>query len=222
MKKILVLSGSLRIKGNSDLICDEFTRGAKEAENDVDKIHVASKKIAQCLACYYCREHHGECVQKDAMADVLQKMINADVIVPSSAVFFYSITAQLKAVIDRTVARWLEVKNKEFYFIVTMVDEDLESANRTLADMQGYVDCVQGGVVKGTLSATAYINKVRSKDPKLCKAPTKWTKTPNLFFQTSSFLFQINTRSKIGKSLEAFSIPCIGKYLLKSLTWVTS
>lgn len=64
MKKILVLSGSPRIKGNSDLICDEFTRGAKEAENDVEKIHVASKKIAPCLACYYCREHHGECVQK--------------------------------------------------------------------------------------------------------------------------------------------------------------
>lgn len=112
MKKILVLSGSPRIKGNSDLICDEFTRGAKEAENDVEKIHVASKKIAQCLVCYYCREHHGECVQKDAMADVLQKMINADVIVPSSAVFFYSITAQLKAVIDRTVARWLEAKTR--------------------------------------------------------------------------------------------------------------
>ncbi|MGM9814220.1 MAG: flavodoxin family protein [Candidatus Enteromonas sp.] len=97
------------------MICDEFTRGAKEAENDVEKIHVASKKIAPCLACYYCREHHGECVQKDAMADVLQMMIDADVIVLSSPVFFYSITAQLKAVIDRTVARWLEVKNKEFY-----------------------------------------------------------------------------------------------------------
>lgn len=48
------------------------------------------------------------------MAELLQKMIDADVIVLSSPVYFYSISAQLKAVIDRTVARWLEVKDKEF------------------------------------------------------------------------------------------------------------
>ena len=54
------------------------------------------------------------------MADILQKMIDADVIVLASPVYFYSISAQLKAVIDRTVARWLEVKNKEFYYITTM------------------------------------------------------------------------------------------------------
>lgn len=51
-------------------------------------------------------------------------MIDADVIVLASPVYFYSISAQLKAVIDRTVARWLEVKDKEFYYITTMADEE--------------------------------------------------------------------------------------------------
>ena len=50
----------------------------------------------------------------------------------------YSINAQLKAVIDRTVARWLEVENKEFYYIVTMADEGEDSADTTLACFRGY------------------------------------------------------------------------------------
>ena len=113
MKNVLILSGSPRKGGNSDLLCDEFMRGAKEAGNNVTKINVASKKIAPCHACYFCREHGGECAYKDDMAEILQAMIDADVLVLASPVYFYSIDAQLKAVIDRTVARWLEVKNKE-------------------------------------------------------------------------------------------------------------
>lgn len=137
-KKVLILSGSPRKGGNSDILCDEFARGAQEAGNEVEKIRVASKKIHPCSACYYCRDHGGACVHKDDMAEVLQKMIDSDVLVLASPVYFYSIDAQLKAVIDRTVARWLEVKNKEFYYIVTMADEAHSSADTTLACFRGY------------------------------------------------------------------------------------
>ena len=85
------------------------------------------------------------------MAEVLQKMIDSDVLVLASPVYFYSIDAQLKAVIDRTVARWLEVKNKEFYYIVTMADEVPSSADTTLACFRGYADCVEGAVEKGVI-----------------------------------------------------------------------
>ena len=85
------------------------------------------------------------------MAEVLQKMIDADVLVLASPVYFYSIDAQLKAVIDRTVARWLEVKDKEFYYIVTMADEAHSSADTTLACFRGYADCVEGAVEKGVI-----------------------------------------------------------------------
>ena len=61
------------------------------------------------------------------------------------------VDAQLKALIDRTVARWLEVKNKEFYYIVTMADEEIASADTTLACLRGYADCVEGAVEKGVL-----------------------------------------------------------------------
>ena len=150
-KKVLILSGSPRKGGNSDILCDEFARGAQESGHEVEKIRVAAKKVAPCSGCYYCRDHGGECAHRDDMAEILQKMIDADVLVLASPVYFYSIDAQLKAVIDRTVARWLEVQNKEFYYIVTMADEDIASADTTLACLRGYADCVQGAVEKGVI-----------------------------------------------------------------------
>ena len=131
-KKVLILSGSPRKGGNSDILCDEFLRGAQDAGHKAEKIRVAEKKVAPCSGCYYCSTHGGVCVHKDDMADILQKMIDADVIVLASPVYFYSISAQLKAVIDRTVARWQEVKDKEFYYITTMADEEKSSADTTL------------------------------------------------------------------------------------------
>lgn len=152
-KNVLILSGSPRKNGNSELLCDEFARGAQETGNKVEKIRVASKKIQPCSACYYCRDHGGVCAYQDDMADILQKIIDADVIVLASPVYFYSIAAQLKAVIDRTVARWLEVKNKEFYYIATMADEGISAADTTIACFRGYADCVEGAVEKGILVA---------------------------------------------------------------------
>ena len=164
LKKVLILSGSPRRNGNSDILCDEFMRGAKEAGNDVEKIRVADKKIGYCTGCYYCQKSEGECSIKDDMAEVLQKMIDADVIVLSSPVYFYSIDAQLKAVIDRTVCRWLEVKNKEFYYIVTCADEDRKSQERTIECFRGYADCVEGAVEKGIVYGTGVYQKGEVKE----------------------------------------------------------
>ena len=136
-KKVLILSGSPRKGGNSDILCDEFLRGAQDAGHKAEKIRVAEKKVAPCSGCYYCSTHGGACVHKDDMADILQKMIDADVIVLASPVYFYSISAQLKAVIDRTMA-----------------DEEKASADTTLTCFRGYADCVEGAVEKGVLVAS--------------------------------------------------------------------
>ena len=167
-KKVLILSGSPRKNGNSDILCDEFARGAADAGHEVEKIRVAEKKIGYCHACYACRGT-GVCAIKDDMAEIMQKMIDCDVMVLASPVYFYSIDAQLKAVIDRSVARWTEVKDKEFYYIVTAADGEKEAADTTIACFRGYADCVEGakemgvvygmgtyekGEVKGTVAMT--------------------------------------------------------------------
>lgn len=150
-KSILILSGSPRKGGNSDLLCDEFMRGAADSGNTVEKITVSEKNIHPCSGCYYCTKHSGQCVHRDGMAEILQKIIAADVLVLASPVYFYSLCAQLKAVIDRTVARWTEVKSKELYYIVTMADNDIHSADTTLACFRGYADCIDGAVEKGII-----------------------------------------------------------------------
>lgn len=162
-KKVLILSGSPRKGGNSDILCDEFAKGAAENGHEVEKICVAEKNIGYCRACYACK-NSGICAIKDDMAELLQKIIDADVLVLASPVYFYSIDAQLKAVIDRTVARWLEVKNKEFYYIVTMADEATASADTTLACFRGYADCVDGAEEKGVIIAGGVYEKGTVKD----------------------------------------------------------
>lgn len=162
-KKVLILSGSPRKGGNSDILCDEFAKGAAENGHEVEKICVAEKNIGYCRACYACK-NSGICAIKDDMAELLQKIIDADVLVLASPVYFYSIDAQLKAVIDRTVARWLEVKNKEFYYIVTMADEATASADTTLACFRGYADCVDGAEEKGFIIAGGVYEKGTVKD----------------------------------------------------------
>ena len=121
-KKILLLSASPRKGGNSDLLCDQFIRGAGEAGNQVEKIFLRDRKINYCTGCGACRKNGGKCVQKDDMAEVLDKMIAADVIVMATPVYFYTMNAQMKTLIDRTCARYSEIRNKDFYFIVAAAD----------------------------------------------------------------------------------------------------
>ncbi len=97
------------------------------------------------------------------MAEILQKIIDADVIVLSSPVYFYSIDAQLKALIDRTVARWTEVKNKEFYYIATRAD-GIEGLERTIECFRGYADCVQGAKECGIIYGHSVYEKGEIKD----------------------------------------------------------
>ena len=152
-KKVLILSGSPRKGGNSDLLCDEFMKGALEARHDVEKIRVQEKKVACCMGCYVCKDS-GVCAIKDDMTEIMQKMIDCDVMVLASPVYFYSIDAQLKAVIDRSVCRWTEVKDKEFYYIVTCADTERASTDTTIACFRGYADCVEGAVEKGVIYGT--------------------------------------------------------------------
>lgn len=167
-KNVLILEGSPRKGGNSDILCDEFAKGAKESGHEVEKIRIAEKNIGYCKGCYACKKD-GVCAIKDDMGELLQKIIEADVLVLSSPVYFYSVDAQLKAVIDRTVARWLEVKNKEFYYIVTMADEDISSADTTLACFRGYADCVEGAVEKGVIVAGGVYEKCEVKNTNATK-----------------------------------------------------
>ncbi len=152
-KNVLILAGSPRMGGNSDLLCDEFKKGAETAGHKVEKINVGKLNIGYCRACYACKKT-GKCFQQDEMADTLDKIIGADVLVLASPVYFYAIDGQMKTLIDRMVARWTEIKNKDFYYIVTAADPDKRALERSVECLRGFADCLSGinerGVIYGT------------------------------------------------------------------------
>ncbi len=101
---IVVLSGSPRKGANTDIMCDAFAEAAREVGHTVEVVPVGRMKIAGCLGCKYCFEHGGECVQKDDMAGVIEKLRGAEAVVFASPIYWFDITAQEKAAIDRMYA----------------------------------------------------------------------------------------------------------------------
>ena len=89
------------------------------------------------------------CPQHDDMPDLLQRMIDADVIVLATPVYFYTMNAQMKTLIDRTCSRYTEIRNKEFYFIVTAADTDVSAMQRTIEGFRGFTSCLPGAGRKG-------------------------------------------------------------------------
>ncbi|MCE5282245.1 MAG: flavodoxin family protein [Deltaproteobacteria bacterium] len=150
-KKVLVLSASPRRGGNSDLLCDQFMAGAQQAGHDVEKIFFPDKKINYCTGCGACLNGGKPCPQKDDMAEVLEKMIAAAVIVMATPVYFYTMDAQMKTLIDRTCARYTEIRNKEFYFIVTAADSRKQAMARTLEGFRAFTSCLTGAKEKGVI-----------------------------------------------------------------------
>ena len=150
-KKVLVLSASFRKHGNSDLLCDEFIKGAKEAGNEVEKIYLNDKHINFCKGCGVCNNTH-KCIQQDDMAEILDKMVNADVIVMATPVYFYTMNGQMKTLIDRTVPRYTEISNKDFYFILAAADDNKDNLARALEGFRGFTqDCLNGTKEKGII-----------------------------------------------------------------------
>ena len=156
-KKALILSASPRKGGNSDLLCDQFARGAEEAGPQVEKTRVQEKKIPPCLACYGCRGT-GVCVQKDDMATILDKMADADVLVLATPVYFYSMDGQIKTLIDRTLPRYTEMRDKEVYLIATAA-AGKGAMERTIDSMRGFTDCLPGAKVKGVIYGSGVYQK---------------------------------------------------------------
>jgi multimeric flavodoxin WrbA len=103
--KILGLSGSPRVKGNSDILLDEALRGAGNKGAEIEKIIVDKLKISGCKEYYGCFKD-GNCVIRDDMDSLYPKLLSCDGIIVSAPMFFYGIPSQLKAVIDRCQATW--------------------------------------------------------------------------------------------------------------------
>ena len=156
-KKVVIISSSPRRKGNSQELCKQFRKGAKEAGHEVEIINLNDYKINPCLACEYCRKHEQRCFQKDDADRIIQKMIEADVWVLSTPVYFYSVSAQMKLLIDRFFAREYEIRNaskqRDVYYILTSGVPDLRDHLGTIESLRGFIQVLktvkEAGIING-------------------------------------------------------------------------
>lgn len=167
-KKVLILSSSPRKEGNSDMLCDQFLKGSSDSGHKIEKIFLREKKINYCTGCGFCNNNnYTECAQKDDMLDILEKMIEANVIVMSTPVYFYTMCGQMKTFIDRCCARYPKIINKDFYFIATAADNNKASLDRTFNEFRGFLDCLTNVNERGCIYGTGVWKKGEVKNTKL-------------------------------------------------------
>jgi multimeric flavodoxin WrbA len=160
-KKVLILKGSPRERGNSSVLADQVAAGAKSAGAIVDSIYLHGLDIRACDACDLCEGGSG-CVIKDDMQELYPKLEAADAIVLASPVYWFTFSAQMKLCIDRWYAYqssgWKEMQDKQFALVLTYGDSDLYisggiNAIHTFETLCRFLKAEITGMIYGTMSA---------------------------------------------------------------------
>ncbi len=180
--KIVVLTGSPRRNGNSNQLADAFCAGAMDAGHKVFRYDAATLKINPCKACEWCREHGGRCISNDAMSDIYGHLLAADLLVLATPIYYFGMSAQLKAAVDRLHALSARIKGKQAILLATCGDTEDTVADALLAHFSAictYCEWEQVGlmIARGVyepddIAGTDFISKARAMGRNLGKAET--------------------------------------------------
>ena len=151
MKKVIVISTSLRRGSNSDMLADKFVEGAKAAGNEVEKISLSDKTIQFCKGCMGCHKL-GKCVINDDVNDIMAKVLEADVVAWATPIYYYEMSGQMKTLIDRMNAMYpLDYKFRDVYLLTTAAEDEEETPKRAEIGLTGWIDCYPKSCLAGTL-----------------------------------------------------------------------
>ena len=103
--KVLGLFGSPRRGGNTEILLDEALKGAEREGAEIERLYLSDLDVTPCTECHGCDET-GSCVILDDMQKIYPKLLEADIIILASPIFFYGVTGWAKTVIDRSQALW--------------------------------------------------------------------------------------------------------------------
>ena len=145
--KILIITGSAHKAGTTAYLTERFIEGAEEAGHEIFRFDAAFKKIHPCIGCDKCKRD-GKCAFQDDMNEVNPHLIEADVVVLVSPIYYYDVNAQLKSVIDRFYANDEKLHgNKKSILMITMADTEMTSAEGALASYKGMTDYLDWEVI---------------------------------------------------------------------------
>ena len=143
--KIVVLTGSPRRNGNSAYLAEQFIKGARESGHDIYRYDCAFRQVEPCRACNRCGMD-GPCVIKDDFDELRPRLVEADMVVFATPMYYFGMSAQMKRVIDRFYAINGQIKgaSKKAAFLMTYADTSAKEAEpmlvhyRTLTDYFGW------------------------------------------------------------------------------------
>lgn len=157
-KNVLILSTSPRKGGNSEILADEFYRGACDGENHVEKLVLYDKTINFCKGCLACQNTQ-QCVIQDDANPIVQKMQQADVIVFATPVYYYSMSGQMKTVLDRSNPLFSSIYSfRDIYLLATAADSDEKAVDGVITGLQGWISCFEKACLKGVIRGTGACN----------------------------------------------------------------
>lgn len=153
MKKILIISTSLRGVSNSHLLAESFARGVRNAGNDVELLTLHNKEIKFCIGCLSC-QRTGECVIKDDAPAIVGKMHDADVLVFATPIYYYEMSGQLKTLLDRANPLYGgDYHFKDVYMLTSAADNDENTPQRAISGLEGWIECFERARLAGTVFA---------------------------------------------------------------------
>lgn len=157
MKKVLVISTSLR-KGNSLALAEKFLEGAKASGNEAELVTLAGKKIDFCRGCFACLEK-GKCVLNDDANEIVAKMKQADVIAFATPVYYYSMSGQMKTLLDRANSLYdTDYKFTDIYLLATSAEDENNTMDKTIVGLEGWIECFERASLKGVVKGLGVTN----------------------------------------------------------------
>ncbi len=155
MKKVLIISTSLRLYANSRSLAEEFTRGAADAGNITEFISLSGRDIGFCVGCLACQDPEVQhCVIEDDANQITEKLAKADVVAFATPIYFYEMSGQLKTLLDRFNPLFPREYNfRDVYFLSTSADENSNSADRAVNGLKGWIECFPKAHLAGTVHA---------------------------------------------------------------------
>ena len=153
-KKVYIVSSTPRRGGNSQILADEFARGAKEAGHTVVSVNIRDLNLQFCIGCLYCQSHN-KCALNDSMNSLYSDVQSADVLVFATPIYYYEMCGQLKTFLDRLNPLYpRENRFKDVYLLATAADSEESAMDGAIKGIQGWIDCFDGvrlaGVIRGT------------------------------------------------------------------------
>lgn len=159
MKKVLIITTSLRPGSNSELLAQEFARGAESAGHQVELLSLVGKQIAFCRGCLACQKL-GRCVMTDDAQTIADKVKEAEVVVFATPVYYYGMSGQMKTLLDRMNCLYpADYAFRDIYLIGSAADDADTALDRTVCGLEGWIECFEkcrlAGVVKGAGNESA-------------------------------------------------------------------